>query len=82
MILKNLPAGTAQSLSNNVMRDVWLGVSGTGSVAIEFLGDDGTYRSYPESTFTAPTAKVVTIKACQYRFNVTGGPITIELASD
>lgn len=81
MILKNLPAGVTQTFASNTTHEIWLGVSGTGSVAIEFMGEDGVFRSYPQGTFTSPAANMVMMKAGQYRFNVTGGPITIDLAS-
>lgn len=81
MLLKNLPAGVTASFTCNTTHEMWMGVSGTGSVAIEFMGDDGIFRSYPQGTFTSPAANVVMMKAGQYRFNVTGGPITLDLAS-
>lgn len=81
MLLKNLPDGATQSFESATIHEMWVGVSGTGSVAIEFMGDDGVFRSYPQVNFTAPVANMVMMKAGQYRFNVTGGPITIELVS-
>ena len=81
MLLKNLAAGVTQSFVSATTHEMWMGVSGTGSVAIEFMGDDGIFRSYPQGTFTAPAANMVVMKAGQYRFNVTGGPITLDLAS-
>lgn len=81
MILKNLAAGTTQSFNAPTLADYWVGISGAGAVAIEFQLSDGTYASYPTGTFTAPTAQVVTMKPGQYRFVVTGGPVTIELAA-
>lgn len=58
--------------------DMFLGVSGTGSVTIEYLGEDQVWRSWPQSVFTAPVAQIVTMKNSPYRFKVTGGPLTIE----
>lgn len=78
MILKNVSAGTTAAQSCPTVQEVWVGISGTGSVAIEFQMEDGLYRSFPESTLTAPAAKLVAFRSGQYRFNVTGGPITID----
>lgn len=81
MIFTNLTNTTTaqQTVKNDTPKDRWIGISGTGTVNIEFLGDDGTWRFYPQSTFTAPIAQVVTMKAGHYRFKVTGGPVTIEV---
>lgn len=79
MILKDLTNTTTQPINSGYMQDLWIGVSGSGTATMEFLGDDGTYRSYPQSVFTAPTAQSVYTKNGKYRFVVTGGPLTIEI---
>lgn len=78
MIYKNLTNTTTNDISSERKQDIWLGISGTGTVAIEFFGEDGIYHTFPQATFTAPTAQVVTVPARKYRFKVTGGPLTIE----
>lgn len=78
MLFKDL-SGTSLVMTSTCLKDIWVGITGAGTVALEFLSEDGTWDSYPESTFTAPTAQVVTVKKGKYRFNVTGGPATIEV---
>lgn len=77
--LTNTTTAPQTMLADDARKDLWLGISGTGTVNIEFLGEDGTWRFYPQSTFTAPIAQVVTMKPGNYRFKVTGGPLTIEV---
>lgn len=56
-------------------------VTGPGPVAIERQGEDGTWRSYPETTYTKATAQVVTLPRGRYRVVITGGPTTVEIIS-
>lgn len=85
MIFKDITNVTTavQIMPNGIGRnkDLWVGITGTGSVNIEFLGDDGVWRFYPQSTFTAPIAQVVTMKSGKYRFKANGGPLTIEVGA-
>lgn len=82
MIFKNLTNVTTQPINSGYMQDLFVGVSGSGTATMEFLGDDAVWRSYPQSVFTAPTAQKVYIRNCQYRFVVAGGPLTIEIGGN
>lgn len=61
------------------MRKVFVGVTGPGPVALELLCEDNQWRSYPETTFAGPTAKVVTLPSGQWRVKVSGGPTTVQV---
>lgn len=61
------------------LRKVFIGVTGPGPVALELLCDDKVWRSYPETTFTGPVAKVVTLPSGSWRVKVTGGPTTVQV---
>lgn len=54
-------------------------VSGTGTVEIETKGQDGTWRSFPETRMVGPIAQVVALPMGSFRIKVTLGTATIEV---
>lgn len=56
--------------------DLWVGVTGNGPVYIDVKGADGTWRTYPELTFTTTTAQVVTIKRGRFRVRIAAAVAT------
>ena len=60
-------------------KTLWVGVHGSGVATIEIEGEDGVFRAYPESTFEAPTAQLITVKRARWRLVTTGGPLTVEV---
>jgi hypothetical protein len=59
--------------------DLYLTVTGPGPVAIEQLGEDDTWRSFPETTFDGPIAQIVTVRPGKWRVVISGGPTTVEV---
>lgn len=62
-----------------VGRELYLTIAGPGPVAIEMLQGDGVWRSFPESKFTGPAARILEVGPVQIRVVITGGPTTVEV---
>lgn len=48
--------------------NLWIGFTGNGPAYIEVKGKDGTWRTYPELTFTESAAKIVEMRPGIIRF--------------
>lgn len=78
-IIKNKSTGytsTAFKITQNAYAEVYVQVTGVCSVAIESLSTDGTWRSFPETTLTGPTAQVVCVPQGDFRVKVLSGTAT------
>lgn len=54
-------------------------VSGTCTIDIETQGQDGTWRTFPETRLIGPTAQVVALPQGFFRIKVIAGPATVEV---
>lgn len=79
MIFKDKTVFTSERLDPPGDGTLQLHVTGPGPVAIEFLGEDGDYRSFPESRFTGPTAQMVNVPNAFFRVVISAGPTTVEI---
>jgi len=79
MIFKNQTSFTSLDLGPAFDGTLQVHITGPGPVAIEFKGEDGIYRSFPESTFEGPKAVLVNVPPVFYRVKITGGPTTVEV---
>lgn len=61
------------------LRDVFVGVTGPGPVAIQVKGEDGTFRAYPEATLNGPVAAILTLPQGAFRVVISGGPTTVQV---
>lgn len=57
-------------------RDVFLTITGAGTVSIEFLEEDGVWRSFPETTFTGSGAHIVVVKRGDWRIRIAAASAT------
>lgn len=81
MLIVNQTSFTSDPVpvSVNGLLDLHISITGPGPVAIEQKDEGGTYRSYPETTFTGPAAKVLTIGRGDWRVVISGGPTTVQV---
>jgi hypothetical protein len=70
----------AHDLFDQRLKDVYLTITGPGPVALEQLGEDGVWRSFPSTRFSGDGAHVITCKRGQIRVVITGGPTTVGLS--
>lgn len=59
--------------------DAYVMVDGPGPAAIELKGEDGVWRSYPETEFDGPAAVQLTLPRGEFRVVISGGPTTVEV---
>lgn len=80
MIFKDKTAFTSGAYdmptSGQVSADAYITVTGPGPVYIEQLEEDGVWRSFPESTFSGPTAQLVSIKRGRFRVRIDASAAT------
>lgn len=62
------------------MKDIFVGVTGPGPVALELQCDDGVWRSYPETRFSAEAARIVSLPMGLWRVVISGGPTTVQVS--
>ena len=61
--------------------EVWLGITGSGPVYVDVFCSDNVWRTYPELTFTADTAQLITIKSGKFRIRVGATATTVEICA-
>lgn len=77
MIFPNKTTFTSDAITvANFQRDAVLTITGPGPVAVEMLQEDGVWRSFPETTFTGPAAKVLTLPAGSIRIAIAAATAT------
>lgn len=55
---------------------LYLTITGPGPVAVEQRGEDGVWRSFPQTTFSGTQAQIVTIRRGMYRIVITAAAAT------
>ena len=80
----NLASGEVSPTQNSIVfgsafKPWYLMVSGSGTLAVEILSEDETWRSFPETTFEAPAASFIELPEGDFRFKAEGGSLIVEV---
>ena len=81
MLFKDKTTFTSDPLSfpanGAKFNDLWIGVTGAGPAYIDLLdAEDGTWRTYPELTFSGTTGQLLTLPRGTFRVRVAAASAT------
>jgi hypothetical protein len=57
----------------------YLMASGTGTLTVEIKGEDGVFRSFPETTLSCPIATSLELPNGDFRLTATVGALIVEI---